>query len=403
MISQELELILHTAFVACRSKRRAFITVEDLLLGLLDSGQVQEALRLCGANLKELRERVAESIARSTPKEDVLTDVDTKPTEAFQQVIQRAILNVQSSAKREVNPIDVLVAIIGQKGSPAHSMLKEQGVDTSKVSAYRRQERHHTSGVRDGVVQDPPVGANASDMDLKGMVDEEAEASLKKALVLGRERRHEYATVEHLLLALLDNSTATRVLRACDANIDELRANLLQHITEYTPAVAPDREVDPQPTLGFQRVMQRALLHVKSGGTKALSGADILVAIFGEKDSHANYFLYQQGVTRLRVATFIAHGMAPIPPADEQGVAGEVQVVLYDDDATPIEFVARVLQDFFGMSKEDTAETMLELYRDGAAVCGLYLREDGLVLADQIVAHAREHGHPLRCAAITPK
>ena len=126
------------------------------------------------------------------------------------------------------------------------------------------------------------------------MIAQELEVSLHMAFVEARQKRHEFITVEHLLLALLDNPTAAEVLRACGAGMDELRKNLSQHISEQTPRIAADREVDTQPTLGFQRVIQRAILHVQSSGKKEVTGANVLVAIFGEKDSHAVYFLQQQ-------------------------------------------------------------------------------------------------------------
>jgi len=126
------------------------------------------------------------------------------------------------------------------------------------------------------------------------MIAQELEVSLHMAFVEARQKRNEFITVEHLLLALLDNPTAAEVLRACGANMDELRKNLTQHIAEQTPRIAADREVDTQPTLGFQRVIQRAILHVQSSGKKEVTGANVLVAIFGEKDSHAVYFLQQQ-------------------------------------------------------------------------------------------------------------
>src|SRR4030066_2194515 len=147
------------------------------------------------------------------------------------------------------------------------------------------------------------------------MIPQELEVSLHMALVEARQKRHEFITVEHLLLALLDNPTAAEVLRSCGANMDELRKNLTQHITEQTPRIAADREVDTQPTLGFQRVIQRAILHVQSSGKKEVTGANVLVAIFGETDSHAVYFLHQKGVTRLDVVNFISHGITKVPQA----------------------------------------------------------------------------------------
>ena len=149
------------------------------------------------------------------------------------------------------------------------------------------------------------------------MIAQELEVSLHMAFVEARQKRHEFITVEHLLLALLDNPTAAEVLRACGANMDELRKNLTQHIVEQTPRIAADREVDTQPTLGFQRVIQRAILHVQSSGKKEVTGANVLVAIFGEKDSHAVYFLQQQGIARLDVVNYISHGITKTPQAHQ--------------------------------------------------------------------------------------
>ncbi len=145
------------------------------------------------------------------------------------------------------------------------------------------------------------------------MIAQELEVSLHMAFVEARQKRHEFITVEHLLMALLDNPTAAEVMRACGANLDELRKQLSQHIAEQTPRIGTEREVDTQPTLGFQRVIQRAILHVQSSGKKEVTGANVLVAIFGEKDSHAVYFLQQQGITRLDVVNYISHGITKTP------------------------------------------------------------------------------------------
>jgi ATP-dependent Clp protease ATP-binding subunit ClpA len=150
------------------------------------------------------------------------------------------------------------------------------------------------------------------------MIAQELEVSLHMAFVEARQQRHEFITVEHLLLALLDNPSAAEVLRACAANIDELRKSLTSFIKDNTPQVAGTEEVDTQPTLGFQRVIQRAIMHVQStgNGKKEVTGANVLVAIFGEKDSHAVYYLHQQGVTRLDVVNFIAHGIKKTDPPE---------------------------------------------------------------------------------------
>ena len=150
------------------------------------------------------------------------------------------------------------------------------------------------------------------------MIAQELEVSLHMAFVEARQQRHEFITVEHLLLALLDNPSASEVLKACSANIDDLRKSLTQFIADNTPQVAGTEDVDTQPTLGFQRVIQRAIMHVQSTGSgkKEVTGANVLVAIFGEKDSHAVYYLHQQGVTRLDVVNFIAHGIRKSDPPE---------------------------------------------------------------------------------------
>jgi ATP-dependent Clp protease ATP-binding subunit ClpA len=163
------------------------------------------------------------------------------------------------------------------------------------------------------------------------MIAQELEVSLHMAFVEARQQRHEFITVEHLLMALLDNPSAAEVLKACAANIDDLRKSLATFIKENTPTVGGSDEVDTQPTLGFQRVIQRAIMHVQSTGSgkKEVTGANVLVAIFGEKDSHAVYYLHQQGVTRLDVVNFIAHGIKksdpPEPAKSSEGSSPEAE------------------------------------------------------------------------------
>ncbi|MBU1223944.1 MAG: ATP-dependent Clp protease ATP-binding subunit ClpA [Gammaproteobacteria bacterium] len=148
------------------------------------------------------------------------------------------------------------------------------------------------------------------------MIAQELEVTLHMAFMDARQKRHEFISVEHLLLAMLDNPSAVEVLRACGANIDAMREQLGVFIEEHTPKVEGEGEVDTQPTLGFQRVIQRAILHVQSSGKKEVTGANVLVAVFGEKDSHAVYFLSQQGVTRLDIVNFISHGITKTPQSE---------------------------------------------------------------------------------------
>ncbi len=163
------------------------------------------------------------------------------------------------------------------------------------------------------------------------MIAQELEVSLHMAFMDARQKRHELITVEHLLLAMIDNPTAADVMRACGGKLEILRGELNQYIEEHTPTVNGEEEVDTQPTLGFQRVIQRAMLHVQSSGKKEVTGANVLVAIFGEKESHAVFFLQQQGVTRLDVVNFISHGVSKVAEtAKTEGAEQEAEA-----EATP--------------------------------------------------------------------
>ncbi|HVF64947.1 MAG TPA: ATP-dependent Clp protease ATP-binding subunit ClpA [Casimicrobiaceae bacterium] len=156
------------------------------------------------------------------------------------------------------------------------------------------------------------------------MIAQELEVSLHMAFVEARQKQHEFITVEHLLLAMLDNPSAAEVLKACGVDLEELRGVLTDFINEHTPRLPQHSDADTQPTQGFQRVIQRAILHVQSSGKKEVTGANVLVAIFGEKESHAVYFLNQRGVTRLDVVNYIAHGITKTPQAkQEKGDSGK--------------------------------------------------------------------------------
>ena len=150
------------------------------------------------------------------------------------------------------------------------------------------------------------------------MLDKELEQTLNDAFRSARDKRYEFVTVEHLLLALLDNQAAIKVLRACGADMEELHSELTRFIEDNSPRLTDNDERETQPTLGFQRVFQRAVQHVQSSGRKEVSGANILVAIFGERESHAAFFLHQQNIARLDVVNYIAHGVTK-GPEDESG------------------------------------------------------------------------------------
>ncbi|TCT23029.1 ATP-dependent Clp protease ATP-binding subunit ClpA [Thiobaca trueperi] len=150
------------------------------------------------------------------------------------------------------------------------------------------------------------------------MLSKELEFSLNRAFKEARAKHHEYMTVEHMLLSLLDNPAAAKVLRACGADSDRLRREIAAFIDETTPLIPANEDRDTQPTLGFQRVLQRAVFHVQSAGKKEVTGANVLVALFSEQDSQAVYLLNQQDVTRLDVVNYISHGISKVPGENQQ-------------------------------------------------------------------------------------
>ena len=169
------------------------------------------------------------------------------------------------------------------------------------------------------------------------MLSSELEFCLNEAFQRARDQRHEFMTVEHLLLALLDIPRVHEILKACNSNITELRRQLTEFIEEQTPLLPHDDDTEVQPTLGFQRVLQRAVFHVQSSGKKEVTGSNVLVAIFSEKQSQAVYFLNLQGITRLDVVNYLSHGMPQLPGegnSEEQEASLETET---EAEATPLE------------------------------------------------------------------
>jgi len=155
------------------------------------------------------------------------------------------------------------------------------------------------------------------------MLSKDLEITLNMAFKDARDKRHEYMTVEHLLLALLDNSSATAVLRACGVDLQKLRRDLEDFVGSTTPVIPDTRtEIETQPTLGFQRVLQRAVFHVQSSGKKEVTGANVLVAIFSEQESQAVYLLKELNVSRIDIVNYIAHGISKVSEGNEHEEAG---------------------------------------------------------------------------------
>ena len=158
------------------------------------------------------------------------------------------------------------------------------------------------------------------------MLSRNLEQTLHRALGLASERRHEYATLEHLLLSLADDSDAAGVLKACAVDVERLRRELTEFLDKDLAGLVTDRAGDPKPTAGFQRVVQRAAIHVQSSGRDEVTGANVLVALFSERESHAVYFLQQQDMSRLDAVNYISHGIAKVPGrAEKRPVQGTPQ------------------------------------------------------------------------------
>jgi ATP-dependent Clp protease ATP-binding subunit ClpA len=187
------------------------------------------------------------------------------------------------------------------------------------------------------------------------MLSKDLEQTLNQAFKGARNKRHEFMTVEHLLLALVDNAVAANVMLACGADLSQLRTELVDFVDSTTPLI-PEREIEreTQPTLGFQRVLQRAVFHVQSSGKKEVTGANVLVAIFSEQESQAVYFLKQQTVARLDVVNYLTHGISKVAgdsdhgldhnqsPSDEEQVAGETEKSPLESFATNLNEEARL-------------------------------------------------------------
>src|SRR6188472_426677 len=211
------------------------------------------------------------------------------------------------------------------------------------------------------------------------MFSKDLEYSIGQCYKRAREARHEYMTVEHLLLALLDNPSAEMVLKASGTDFPRLRAELEQAIDKSVVKLDQDDGRDTQPTLGFQRVLQRAVYHVQSSGKKEVTGANVLVAIFGEKDSHAVYLLQQQDITRLDVVNYISHGIAKV---GDSSTEDKSQSESRPDGEGGDEIKGNPLQEF--------ASNLNELAREGK-IDPLIGREDEVERTIQVLCRRRKN------------
>jgi ATP-dependent Clp protease adapter protein ClpS len=236
------------------------------------------------------------------------------------------------------------------------------------------------------------------------------EQTLSRALALAKESRHDRATPEHLLLALIDDPDAAAVMRGCAVDGDRLRRDLSAHLESAPERLAAASPEDAKPDPAFHRVIQRAVTHVQLTGREEVTGTDVLVAVLDERDSQAAALMQQQGTTRYDVTRYLSHGSVGDQPASQDGSAGPgpaampedaagslARVLLLNDEYTPMEFVVDVLQELFDYDQEAATRIMLEIHHHGSGICGTYPYDEAAAKVAEVREIAQEHQHPLQC------
>ncbi len=236
------------------------------------------------------------------------------------------------------------------------------------------------------------------------------EQSIQRASALANEPPREYATLEHLLLALIDDQDAAAVMRACSVDLDTLRHGLTTYLDSELENPVSDGNKDSKPTPDFHRVVQGATIQVQSSGREEVTGADVLVAIFAERESRVAHFLHEQGMTRYDATRYLSHQIAKGVSDDRAGGKAPgpqnvsdnsskllAEVRLLNDDYTPMEFVVDLLERVFDMDRETATRTMLHIHENGGGLCGTYPYDVAEAKVTEVLNFAREHQHPLQC------
>jgi ATP-dependent Clp protease adapter protein ClpS len=238
---------------------------------------------------------------------------------------------------------------------------------------------------------------------------ESLELSLQRAIAIAGAGHHEYTTLEHLLLALIDDAEAAAVLRACNVDRKKLRRKLASFIDSELAAFEIGMSEDSKPSAAFQRVVQRAVTHVQSTTRREeVTAANVLVAILTERGSQASAALEEQAMTRYDAMLYICHGISKADrlsprrteaaPRDlSEATAVQAKVLLVNDDYTSMEFVVHVLERVFEKDRETAQRIMFETHNNGIGTCGLYPYDVAVTKVSQVLDLAREQQHPLQC------
>jgi ATP-dependent Clp protease adapter protein ClpS len=232
--------------------------------------------------------------------------------------------------------------------------------------------------------------------------------SLHRALAIAGAGHHEYATLEHLLLALIEDPEAAVILRKCNVDLEKLRRNLVTYIESELAKFATDSSENSKASAGLQRLIQRADTHAQSIAREEVTVANVLVAIFAERESQAATLLEEQGMTRYDATLYVSHGIGKAErlSRDRGGVARAVsvepsgllaKVLLLNDDYTPMEFVVHVLERVFDKDHEAAVRIMFEIHNGGAGICGIYPYDAADAKVTEVLDLAHQHQHPLQC------
>jgi ATP-dependent Clp protease ATP-binding subunit ClpA len=373
MLSHNLEETLRRSLALANARQHEYATLEHLLMALIDDEDAAAVLQSCAVDIDRLRVNLNEFLDHELASLAVEGVVDAKPTAGVQRVIQRAGIYVDSAGRNEVSGANVLVALFSERESHAVYFLQEQNMSRLDAVNYLSHgidkapavAQHRCLGDRDAPDDWPMIQSSEA----RSCYGAGLERILQRALALAGARQDAYATLDHLLLALIDDHDVAALLRACAIEVDQLRSNLCDGLDHKGAAPGLETTTDPRPTLGLQRVLLDAALQVRRAQSDEATGANVLIALFAERGIRAR------------------HGR----------LDASYRVSLLCDDDLPMEFVVDVLRRCFGMAREDAARLMLHLHNDGVAVCGRFSYEIAETKVSEVVDYARRHHHPLRC------
>ena len=370
MLSRNLEKTLRRALALANASQHEYATLEHLLMALTDDEDATAVLKACAVEGDRLRANLNDFLDHELTSLAVEGVVDAKPTAGVQRVIQRAASHVQSSGRSEVTGANVLVALFSERESHAVFFLQEQNMSRLDAVNYI----HHGIGKRPGMGELRWRGAEdalriAQSSEALAPYGAKLDKVLGRTLALANARQQPYATLDHLLMALTEEEDATAVLQACAVDVDRMRANLSDVLDGQPTSLAVEDAPHARPTVSVQRVLLRVAIDARRFGSSEATGANLLAALFSERDYQA-----RQGHVEARY-----------------------KVLLLNHDDMPMELVAEVLERFFDKGRADAARIMLHVHTDGVGNCGVYTYEIAETKVTQVIDFARQHQHPLQC------